>query len=206
MERYNLMSRIQVTHCIFLIFPHLHRFITRSLRGSIGYISSRITRHIIYIVLSNLNLGGLVVRVLQLVANGGMDVPVANWSTSHLIAYVLDAWLGTIISIYLRLVYIIETRLGLLSHLVRIMLLIVVLVHDHTTRRGHPLNFLANRWSSSSVLAIVQMCLRVVSVEWFPSARLVLACISRVALCVAAHDVRSTLINFPLLFDLDCIK
>ena len=72
------MSRIQVTHCIFLIFPHLHRFITRSLRGSIGYISSRITRHIIYIVLSNLNLGGLVVRVLQLVANGGMDVPVAN--------------------------------------------------------------------------------------------------------------------------------
>ena len=164
------------------------------------------TRHIIYIVLSNLNLGGLVVRVLQLVANGGMDVSVANWSTSHLIAYVLDAWLGPIISIYLRLVYIIETRLGLLSHLVRIMLLIVVLVYDHTTRCGHPLNFLANRWSSSSVLAIVQMCLRVVSVEWFYSARLVLACIARVALCVAAHDVGSTLIDFSLLFDLNCIK
>ena len=135
-----------------------------------------------------------------------MNMSIPYWRTSQFVANVLNTWFRTIISINLRLVYIIETRLRLLNYLVGIMLLIVVLVHDNPFSCGNPFNFLADWWSRS-VCAILQMGLRVVSVERFSSARLVLACIERNALFgVASHDVRGSIISCTLLFNLNTFE
>lgn len=193
-----LMSRIQVTHCKFRIFP-----LTWFNRCSgIAWCSpTRVTCHIRY-----LSLRWLIVRILKLVTYSGMNVSIANRRTSEFVAYILDTWFWAVISIYLRLVYIIKTRLRLLNHLVRIMLLIVVLVHDDATSCRNPFNFGADRWPRS-VCAILQMRLRIVSVEWLSPARLVLACIDRVAFSgVAAHEVLSSLISCTLLFHLNSFK